>query len=192
MTIGEKIQELRKKQNLSQESLAEKIGVTRQTISKWETSETSPDLKQSKYLAKVLEVSLDELTNNEINVLSMKVNNTERLAGLTIKISKIVGLVILILVIIDLLSFVLFVHYEKNKVELNYNGYSVLECVSGNKKYEIELSLKNNEGSINCKDCEDVILIDSLTAYFNLEDFHGSVKQIVRYIENNGGTCKEK
>ena len=47
MEIGNKISELRKKNNLSQEALAEKIGVTRQTISKWELGETSPDIKQA-------------------------------------------------------------------------------------------------------------------------------------------------
>ena len=48
MEIGNKILELRKKANLSQEQLAEKINVTRQTISKWELNETTPDIKQAK------------------------------------------------------------------------------------------------------------------------------------------------
>ena len=48
MEIGNKIMELRKKNNLSQEELAEKVGVARQTISKWELGETAPDLKQAK------------------------------------------------------------------------------------------------------------------------------------------------
>ena len=50
MEIGKKIMELRKKNGFSQEELAEKVGVARQTISKWELSETSPDLKQAKEL----------------------------------------------------------------------------------------------------------------------------------------------
>lgn len=54
METGNKISELRKKNNLSQEELAEKIGVARQTISKWELGETSPDIKQSKELSKYL------------------------------------------------------------------------------------------------------------------------------------------
>ena len=52
MEIGNKISELRKKNNLSQEALAEKIGVTRQTISKWELGETSPDIKQAKEIGR--------------------------------------------------------------------------------------------------------------------------------------------
>ena len=85
MEIGNKILELRKKNNLSQEALAEKIGVTRQTISKWELGETAPDIKQAKELSKVFNVSLDELTDNDIkNVLEAKVSNTEKLAGIII------------------------------------------------------------------------------------------------------------
>ena len=44
MDLGNKIMTLRKKNNLSQEDLAEKVGVTRQTISKWELEETTPDI----------------------------------------------------------------------------------------------------------------------------------------------------
>ena len=69
MEIGNKISELRKKNALSQENLAEKIGVTRQTISKWELGETSPDLKQANLLAKILKVSLDELANNDVELV---------------------------------------------------------------------------------------------------------------------------
>ena len=61
MDFGKKLQELRKKNNYSQEELAELIGVARQTISKWELGETSPDLKQIAILSKTLNVSLEEL-----------------------------------------------------------------------------------------------------------------------------------
>ena len=61
--IGENIQFLRKQRNWSQETLAEKVGVARQTIAKWETEESTPDLEMSGRLASVLEVSLDDLVN---------------------------------------------------------------------------------------------------------------------------------
>ena len=66
MAIGNRIYELRKSQKLSQEKLAEKIGVTRQTISNWELNESSPDLKQAKELSNVFSISLDELVENDI------------------------------------------------------------------------------------------------------------------------------
>ena len=48
------------------EQLADKMGVARQTISKWELGETSPDLKQSRKLSQIFNVSLNELTNKDI------------------------------------------------------------------------------------------------------------------------------
>ena len=59
--ICENIQILRKKQNLTQESLAELVGVTRQTIAKWESGESVPDLSLAGKLAAALDVTLDEL-----------------------------------------------------------------------------------------------------------------------------------
>ena len=61
--IGKNIQKLRKQKNLTQEALAEAVGVARQTIAKWETSESTPDLDMAGRLASVLDVSLDDLAN---------------------------------------------------------------------------------------------------------------------------------
>ena len=67
--IGEKIVELRKKYNLTQEKLAEKIGISRQTLSNWESNITSPDLYQAKLLSKNLKISIDELANNNLEIV---------------------------------------------------------------------------------------------------------------------------
>ena len=109
MEIGNKILELRKKENLSQEQLAEKINVTRQTISKWELNETTPDIKQAKELSKLFKISLDELTENDMTTLVMqKVSNTEKLAGLVLKVSKWLGVCFLVILVIDIISFIIF------------------------------------------------------------------------------------
>lgn len=67
-SIGNKIIELRKKYNFTQEKLAEKLDVSRQTVSSWESDITSPSLAQASILAKTLKVSLDELTDNNIEI----------------------------------------------------------------------------------------------------------------------------
>ena len=109
MGIGNKILELRKKENLSQEQLAEKMNVTRQTISKWELNETTPDIKQAKELSKIFKISLDELTNNDINNLVIeKISNTEKLAGLVFKVSKYIGICFLLMLVIDIITFIIF------------------------------------------------------------------------------------
>ena len=51
MSLGSSLSAARRKHGLSQEEVAEKLGVSRQTISKWETDETVPDIWQSKHLA---------------------------------------------------------------------------------------------------------------------------------------------
>ena len=108
MDLGKKILELRKKENLSQEQLAEKMNVTRQTISKWELNETTPDIKQAKELSKLFKISLDELTENDMTTLVMqKVSNTEKLAGLVLKVSKWLGVCFLVTLVIDIISFII-------------------------------------------------------------------------------------
>ena len=61
--IGRNLQKLRKQRNLTQEALAEAVGVARQTIAKWEAEESAPDLDLAGSLASALNVSLDDLVN---------------------------------------------------------------------------------------------------------------------------------
>lgn len=61
MRLGKNLAAARKKSGLSQEYVAEKLGVSRQTISNWELDETLPDIRQSKKLSSIYKLSLDEL-----------------------------------------------------------------------------------------------------------------------------------
>lgn len=61
MNLGEKLFELRKSKNLSQEEVAEKLNVTRQTVSKWETNQSTPDFDKIVPLCELFEISTDEL-----------------------------------------------------------------------------------------------------------------------------------
>lgn len=63
--ISETIVLLRKKAGYSQEKLAEKVGVSRQTLSKWELGESLPDIVASSRLAEIFDISLDELVNGD-------------------------------------------------------------------------------------------------------------------------------
>ena len=56
---------LRKMRHLTQEDIAEKLGVTRQSVAKWETGDTIPDLDKCRVLAELFGVSLDDLANYE-------------------------------------------------------------------------------------------------------------------------------
>ena len=68
MTLGNHLYNARKKSGLSQEDVAAKLGVSRQTISKWELDETLPDIRQAKRLAVLYHLSLDELIDFDIDV----------------------------------------------------------------------------------------------------------------------------
>ena len=68
MSLGNNLFHARKKSGLSQEEVAGKLGVSRQTISKWELDETLPDICQSKKLANLYGLSLDELIAFDIDV----------------------------------------------------------------------------------------------------------------------------
>ena len=61
MSLGEKLLDLRKKAGLSQEDVADKLGVSRQTVSKWETDQTVPELIKAKLLSQLYNVSYDYL-----------------------------------------------------------------------------------------------------------------------------------
>lgn len=72
MKLGEHLFQARKKSGLSQEEVAEKLGVSRQTISKWESDETLPDIRQSKKLSLIYHVTLDELISFDMDVEEIK------------------------------------------------------------------------------------------------------------------------
>lgn len=68
MTLGNSLFQARKRCGLSQETVAERLGVSRQTVSKWETDETIPDIRQSKKMATLYKVSLDELIEFDMDI----------------------------------------------------------------------------------------------------------------------------
>ena len=68
MNLGNSLFHARRKSGLSQEEVAVKLGVSRQTVSKWETDETVPDIRQSKKMAMLYNMSLDELIHFDIDI----------------------------------------------------------------------------------------------------------------------------
>lgn len=66
MNLGNNLFNARKKVGFSQEEVAEKLGISRQTISKWETNETIPNIYESKQLAQLYNLSLDELLDFDV------------------------------------------------------------------------------------------------------------------------------
>lgn len=86
MKIGENIASSRKKVNLTQDQLAEKLGVSRQTISKWESNLAYPELPKIIKLSKVLNISCDELLLNQNNDKMLEIKTSKN--GYTIDWNK--------------------------------------------------------------------------------------------------------
>ena len=67
--LGDKLVALRKKNGHSQQELADRLEVTRQTISNWELGQGSPSLDKAVKLAKIYHVSLDDLVENQVEIV---------------------------------------------------------------------------------------------------------------------------
>ena len=72
MTIAEKIKQLKKDNSMTQEDLAEKLNVSRQTISKWETSVTIPDADNIVAISKLFNITTDELLDYRVETVQKK------------------------------------------------------------------------------------------------------------------------
>lgn len=184
MSLGEKIANLRKKNNFSQEDLAERVGVTRQTISKWELNETSPDIVQAKTLSKIFNISLDELTSNDINsVLVQKVSNTERLAGIILKLLKIFGIGI---AVFTLFLFLLFILFRVRRTNREIAGKSRIECALDNEEYVYEIEYNKNYQVINSGGDSFIANHIDILKY---DDANVMIAHIEDYFKDHNGSC---
>lgn len=101
MKFKEKLMLLRKKSMLSQEQLAEKLDVTRQTVSKWELGQSKPDMDKLTAMSKLFNVSIDVLTNDEEIIASdISVKNEEKpkKGGMVVKRKFVLYILIVILI----------------------------------------------------------------------------------------------
>ncbi len=186
MEIGKRIMTLRKKNGLSQEELSEKVGVARQTISKWELGETSPDLKQAKELSKIFNVSIDELTDNDIkDVLVEKTSNTEKLAGLILRLMKIIIVFIVLAPILLITLRIVFknIHEHNSGRLMNIS----IECNLHNETYGYEFNYYETTGEIKEAGGDGYLI--NITGADKYDDAYQALDIIDAYIKNNGGAC---
>lgn len=74
MEIGSKIKKYREQDNLSQEELADKVYVSRQTVSNWENNKSYPDINSLKLLSNIFDISLDEFIEEDIAEMKKRIN----------------------------------------------------------------------------------------------------------------------
>lgn len=78
MKLGEQIKKYRTELSLSQDKLAEKLFVSRQSISNWENDKTYPDIKSLLLLSEVFSVSLDQLVKGDVEMMKSEISEQER------------------------------------------------------------------------------------------------------------------
>lgn len=88
MNFGEKLREMRLSLDMTQEELAQKIGVQKQTISRYENSAREPNLKSAKLIANALGVSLEELTRQSKEDPQIKSESDKRIAELVTRLES--------------------------------------------------------------------------------------------------------
>ena len=124
MEFNNKLYELRKQKGFSQEELANRLNVSRQTISKWEVGESTPDMEKLVAISDLFEVSLDELIKGEesktaepsVRIVRSELYSDVKEHVLTednkkraTKGLKIAGIIAGVIVLIELLSFIVYV-----------------------------------------------------------------------------------
>ncbi|MGN0342138.1 MAG: helix-turn-helix domain-containing protein [Roseburia sp.] len=126
MEFSNRLYQLRKQKGLSQEELANRLNVSRQTISKWEVGDSTPDMEKLAAISDLFEVSLDELVMGKepvtekissatpplakpefLNSMKEKVltedNKKKTKRGL-----KVAGVILLVMVAIDMISMIIY------------------------------------------------------------------------------------
>lgn len=211
MKFEEKLMTLRKEKGWSQEELSNKIGVSRQTISKWESAQTTPELNKLRELSKIFEISIDELVkeNEEKEEGKEKV-----LVKANLKKLYILMIVIGILTIFTIIFSVLYIrnkeeNYIEDVVVATYN-YKLQDTVSVIEVYIFDENKKCIGVNAHCEvknnaDLEYIVddlnkkgkLIDNLIVKDNSisfiskkyieckkEDILNKVKENSNYVEN--------
>lgn len=154
--LANRLYEYRKQSGLSQEELAEKLGISRQSVSKWERAESCPDTDNLIELAKIYNVSLDALVNNDVtknNTLDESCKEQE-------------------------LPYIIKVNYDNNCFEDNFDNHIMIKedgmhvLLEGHKQ---EMKLNDDGTSITTdKDGKKVLPFDCLYTEIN-----GEEKQVV-------------
>lgn len=143
MNFNEKLIKLRKEAGLSQEDLGNKLNVARQTVSKWELGETTPEMDKLVKISEIFNISLDALIKEENNAektneTNLNNTNSQKLAALVINILKGLGIFLIVLVIITIFVMIIgFVSFNKTIDNTNANtSVTVIEEQEDNAQLE--------------------------------------------------------
>lgn len=160
--IGKFIQDTRKKQNLTQEELAEKLGVSNRSVSRWECGRNMPDVSLYKPLCEILNITVNDLVRGEVitqeeykqkteeNVINVmeKVNNLQKKKKILISIIiLIIGLIIVFLLCLTLPSEIgNTLRYDNRVITCEFNDTQFIYKVNGINVVDSDFVEKNLNG----------------------------------------------
>lgn len=163
MTIGERLLKLRKEKNLSQEELASILNVSRQTISKWETDQTTPDFDKIVPICEFYNITTDELLTGKKDIIKSEVNDKKKNSALNISLSVFLYIISVVWLIFSSVTLrnpilgicIFFVIIAFATFIIVYNSIV-------NKKEKIELTKEEK----TIKQINEVVSIVSVVIYF--------------------------
>ena len=135
MEVGTQIKKYRSNMGISQEELAEKVYVSRQTVSNWETGKNYPDIHSVLLLSSVFNVSLDQLIKGDVEIMKKEIRETE-----IKKLNKYAGIyaVFLVLTVISLVPFIAFMDWY------GMIPWSVVYAIAGYFAFKVDKVKKEN------------------------------------------------
>lgn len=191
--IGKFIAESRKAKNLTQEQLAEILGLNNRTISRWENGKTMPDISIFKPLCKTLDISVEELINGEKTNKKDITKSYEKAIISTInsnettkkKMNKLVKILLLIIFIILVLCIFIITYYQNKYPKIDI--YNLSPIFSDENKLNEELTLDKGIYKIYFYGIDSLQLGDSKNNYFDLKTAlkynQATINDIKTYLE---------
>ncbi len=192
MKFGDNLRTLRKRKNLSQEELAAKMQVSRQSVSKWETGDAYPEMNNILELCHIFHCHINDLVNDaiidadslseevKVNVVKLKKEQQRKMKGLSKTISiiaKIMRIIVIVCIpIIALTMIITGVFISKTEVKDNtiwFDGQEVLTITEANDKISVTVKDVTIRSDANQK---DIIQIKELLQ-------NNSKLMIISYVE---------
>lgn len=160
MELGKRLKDLRNKHNITQEEFADKLYVSRQTISSWENDKSYPDIHSLLMISELFKISLDDLVKGDIEIMEEKIN--QNVIGSFKKDNNIYGVLLIICIlsaipmsrlfgivgdIIWLIIFAITVYYaiKIEKAKKKYDIYTYKEIVAFTKGEKLDAIEKARE-----------------------------------------------
>ena len=147
MNLNKKILSLRKKEKLTQEQMADILGVTRQTISNWELDITKPDIEQILKISNTFKISIDELLGQKTNdIILNKIEKTEKTVNKNYKKIRILLLIIYLILLLLAISVIIYCLTKKD-----FTKQYQTEFYCYNEKETYNISLEEEKGELYIK-----------------------------------------